>query len=126
MAGHDLVIRGGTVATATDMFAADVAVQGEQVAVIGQGLPPGTAEIDAAGKLVLPGGVDSHCHVEQLTASGLMNADTFETATGSAALGGTTTVIPFAAQHAGMSLARVVEDYTRPPRGGRSSTTPST
>jgi dihydropyrimidinase len=111
MARHDLVIRGGTVATATAVFAADVAVQGERVVAIGRGLPPSAAEIDAAGKLVLPGGVDSHCHIEQLTASGLMNADTFETATGSAALGGTTTVIPFAAQHVGTSLARVVEDY---------------
>ena len=63
------------------------------------------------GKLVLPGGVDSHCHIEQLLGVGLVNADTFASATASAAFGGTTTVIPFAAQHVGMSLARVVEDY---------------
>lgn len=107
----DLVVRGGTVATATAVVPADVGIRGERVVALGTGLPPGRREIDAADRLVLPGGVDSHCHIEQLTASGLMNADTFETATGSAALGGTTTVIPFAAQHAGMSLARVVEDY---------------
>lgn len=111
MAEHDLVVRGGTVATAADVFRAEVAVQGERIVAIGEELPPGRREIDAAGKLVLPGGVDSHCHIEQLTASGLMNADTFETATRSAAAGGTTTVIPFAAQHVGMSLARVVEEY---------------
>lgn len=111
MPDHDLVIRGGTVATTTDVFRADVAVRGERIAAIGLDLGSATAEIDATGKLVLPGGVDSHCHIEQLTASGLMNADTFETASRSAAFGGTTTVIPFAAQHVGMSLTKVVEDY---------------
>lgn len=111
MPDHDLVIRGGTVATTTDVFRADVAVRGERISAVGLGLGPGAVEIDATGKLVLPGGVDSHCHIEQLTASGLMNADTFETASRSAAFGGTTTVIPFAAQHVGMSLTKVVEDY---------------
>ncbi len=111
MSAYDLVIRGGTVASATDTFAADIAVQGGSIAAIGRGLLPGAREIDATGRLVLPGGVDSHCHIEQLSASGLINADTFETATGSAALGGTTTVIPFAAQHVGMSLRKVVDDY---------------
>ena len=111
MSEYDLVVRGGTVATATGSFAADVAVRGGVVAALGRNLPPGRSEIDASGKLVLPGGVDSHCHIEQLSASGLVNADTFASATISAAFGGTTTVIPFAAQHVGMSLARVVEDY---------------
>ena len=111
MSEYDLVVRGGIVATATGSFAADVAVRGGVVAALGRNLPPGRSEIDASGKLVLPGGVDSHCHIEQLSASGLVNADTFASATISAAFGGTTTVIPFAAQHVGMSLARVVEDY---------------
>ena len=60
---------------------------------------------------MLPGGVDSHGHIEQLSASGLMNADTFESATTAAAFGGTTTVISFAAQHVGMSLKTVVDEY---------------
>ena len=111
MPEFDLVVRGGTVATATGSFAADVAVRGGVVAALGRDLPAGRSEIDASGRLVLPGGVDSHCHIEQLSASGLVNADTFASATTSAAFGGTTTVIPFAAQHVGMSLARVVEDY---------------
>ena len=110
MSEYDLVVRGGIVATATGSFAADVAVRGGVVAALGRNLPPGRSEIDASGKLVLPGGVDSHCHIEQLSASGLVNADTFASATTSAAFGGTTTVIPFAAQHVGMSLARVVEE----------------
>src|SRR5205085_2780075 len=95
----------------TDVFEADVAISGETIAAIGRGLPPAKREIDARGKLVLPGGVDSHAHIEQLSAAGIMNADTFESATVSAAFGGTTTVIPFAAQHVGMKLPQVVEDY---------------
>jgi dihydropyrimidinase len=107
----DLVIRGGTVATATDVMEADVGIRGETIVALGQGLAKGQREINARGKLVLPGGVDSHAHIEQLSASGMMNADTFESATTSAAFGGTTTVIPFAAQHVGMNLKKVVEDY---------------
>ncbi|MBV9462318.1 MAG: dihydropyrimidinase [Bradyrhizobium sp.] len=108
---YDLVIRGGRIATANDVFDADIGVLGETIAAIGSTLALGKREIDARGKLVLPGGVDSHCHIEQLSAAGIMNADSFESATVSAAFGGTTTVIPFAAQHVGMNLARVVEEY---------------
>jgi dihydropyrimidinase len=107
----DLVVRGGTVGTAGGSFEADVGVRGETVVAVGTSLPAGKREIDARGQLVLPGGVDSHAHIQQLSASGLTNADTFETATRSAALGGTTTVITFAAQHVGMSLRKVVADY---------------
>src|SRR6202030_3492010 len=108
---YDLVLRGGTVATASAVFAADVAIDGETIAAVGRDLPPGAKEIDARGKLVLPGGIDSHCHIEQLSAAGIVNADTFESATVAAAFGGTTTVICFAAQHVGMKLPRVLEDY---------------
>src|SRR5580658_5669525 len=108
---YDLVLRGGTVASASAVFTADVAIDGETIAAIGRGLPAGKREIDARGKLVLPGGIDSHAHIEQVSAAGIMNADTFESATVSAAFGGTTTVIPFAAQHVGMKLQQVVEDY---------------
>lgn len=108
---YDLVIRGGRVATASDVFDADVGILGETIAAIGRGLPQGKREIDAHGKLVLPGGVDSHSHIEQLSAAGIMNADTFESATVSAAFGGTTTVVSFAAQHVGMDLLQVVEEY---------------
>ena len=108
---YDLVIRNGRVATASDVFEADVAVTGEVIVAVGRSLPAGKREIDARGKLVLPGGVDSHAHIEQLSAAGIMNADTFESATTAAAFGGTTTVIPFAAQHVGMALPQVLEDY---------------
>jgi dihydropyrimidinase len=107
----DLVIRGGHLVTATARFDADIGISGETIAAIGRGLPPGRRELDARGRIITPGGVDPHCHIEQLAATGLRNADTFETATRAALAGGTTTVIPFAAQHVGMSLAAVVADY---------------
>jgi len=108
---YDLIIRGGRVATTTDICSADVAIAGETIAAVGRGFAPAKREIDARGKLVLPGGVDSHCHIEQLSAAGIVNADTFESATTSAAFGGTTSVISFAAQHVGMKLPQVLEDY---------------
>jgi dihydropyrimidinase len=107
---YDIVIRGGRVATASDVFDADVAISGESIVAIGKGLARGKRDIDARGKLILPGGIDSHCHIEQLSANGKLNADSFESATVSAAFGGTTTVIPFAAQHRGMRLTQVVAD----------------
>jgi len=108
---YDIVIREGRVATASDVFDADVAITGESIAAIGRGLASGKREINARGKLVLPGGVDSHAHIEQLSAAGIMNADTFESATTSAAFGGTTSVISFAVQHVGMKLPQVLADY---------------
>ena len=108
---YDIVIREGRVATASDVFDADVAIRGESIAAIGRGLASGKREINARGKLVLPGGVDSHAHIEQLSAAGIMNADTFESATTSAAFGGTTSVISFAVQHVGMKLPQVLADY---------------
>jgi dihydropyrimidinase len=108
---HDLVIRNGTVVTATEVFKSDIGIRAGRIAALGAGLPPAPDEIDARGKLVMPGGIDSHAHIEQLSAGGLMNADTFESATRAAAFGGTTTVISFAAQHKGMSLRKVVDDY---------------
>src|ERR687892_2149026 len=107
----DLVVRNGTVATATDTFRADVGVRGGRIVALAEDLPRAAREIDAAGKLVLPGGVDSHCHIEQLSGMGVWNADDFESGTVSAAFGGTTTVIPFAAQHRGQAMRDVVADY---------------
>src|SRR5258708_32892711 len=108
---YALVIRGGRVAAVSDVFEADVAISGEPIVAIGRALPGGPREIDARGKRVLPGGVDSHAHIEQLSAAGIMNADTFESATVSAAFGGTTTVIPFAAHHVRMKLPQVLGSF---------------
>ena len=115
---YDLVIRGGTIGTARDVFAADVGITGETIVALGSDLAAGRSEIDARGKLVLPGGIDAHAHIEQLSAAGIVNADTFETATRSAAFGGTTSVICFAAQHVGMDARQVVTDYKALARRG--------
>ena len=111
MGDFDLVLRGGTVATDSEVFRADVGVSGERIAALGPSLGPGRREIDARGRLVLPGGVDSHCHIEQLSSMGIMCADDFYTATVSAAFGGTTTVMPFCAQHRGDAVPAVLADY---------------
>ncbi|MBF9235480.1 dihydropyrimidinase [Microvirga alba] len=115
---YDLVIRGGVVGTSEGTFAADVGVRGGRIVGIGTDLATGAAELDAKGRFVLPGGVDSHCHIEQMSAAGIMTADDFESATASAAFGGTTTVISFAAQQRGMDLRTVVKDYHLAARRG--------
>src|SRR5438874_2810364 len=106
----DLVIRGGTVATAEKTFVGDVGIQDGKVAAVGPSLN-GKRYIGASGRLVLPGGVDSHCHIEQHSSMGVMTADDFYSATVSAAHGGTTTVIPFCAQHRADRLDVVLKDY---------------
>ena len=111
MSDFDLVIRNGTVATAADTTDCDIGIKDGVVAILGKNLGPGAQEIDASGRLVLPGGIDSHCHIEQRSSAGIVCADDFYSATVSAAFGGTTTVIPFAAQHRGQSLRQVVAEY---------------
>ena len=111
MADFDLVIRNGKVATASDVMECDVGISGGRVVALGAGLGAGKEELDAAGKWVLPGGIDAHCHIEQQSSAGIMTSDDFYSGSVSAACGGTTTIIPFAAQHKGQSLRKVVEDY---------------
>ena len=112
MTAFDTIIRGGTVVTASDSVACDVAIRDGRIAALGTDLGDADCVIDATGRLVLPGGVEGHCHIEQRSAvGGVMNADDFYTATRSAVFGGTTTVIPFAAQQKGESLRQVVENY---------------
>ena len=111
MASYDLIIKGGTVATAADTFRADVGVKDGRVTALADALTGAAEVIDAGGRLVLPGGIDSHCHIAQTSSSGLETADDFESGTRSALCGGTTTIIPFAAQHRGQSLRQVVRDY---------------
>ena len=60
----DLVIRGGEVVTAAERMKADVGIKGERIVALGEMLAASGREIDASGKLVLPGGVDSHCHID--------------------------------------------------------------
>jgi dihydropyrimidinase len=106
----DTVIKGGTVVTAQGSFQADIAITGEQISAIGHGLT-GDTILSADGLLVCPGGVDPHCHVEQMSGMGLMNADDWQTATRSAALGGTTTLISHMPQLPGQRLKDAMADY---------------
>jgi len=113
-----ILITGGTVITTSGTFAADVLVSGEQIAALGQ---PGSEAaaawaaaadtvIDAAGKYVLPGGIDAHTHME-MPFGGTFSVDSFETGTRAAAWGGTTTIVDFAVQPKGTSLLAALDKW---------------
>jgi len=106
----DLVIRNGRLVDEAGEESADIAVAGGRITAIGSTIPAGYAEVDAAGSYVMPGGVDCHVHMGQMSSMGDMTADDFRSGSHSAAFGGTTTIVPFAAQHRGMSMRRVFDD----------------
>lgn len=110
-AAFDLVIRNARVATASDCFESDIGIRDGVIQQLGRQLAGGAREIDALGRVVTPGGVDAHCHLDQPMAPPVRMADDFDTGTRAAACGGTTTVIPFAAQVKGQSLRAAVDDY---------------
>ncbi len=107
----DLIIANGTVVTASDTYVADVAVRNGKIVAIGTDLGPATKTIDATGKVVMPGGIDAHVHLEQPGAPGIVMGDNFETGTRSAVWGGNTTVMPFCLQQRGQSLRAALTDY---------------
>ena len=111
MREFDCLIRGGTVANAADTFSCDIGIRNGHIAALGQDLGEAREVIDAAGKLVLPGGIDSHVHLAQPSGPGIVMADDFESGTRSAALGGNTTVLPFCLQEKGQSLRAAVTAY---------------
>jgi len=113
----DLVVRHARIATAADTFDADIGIAGGRIVALAQGLPAAPREIDAAARVVTPGGVDAHCHLDQPMPPPARMADDFDSGTRSAACGGTTTVIPFAAQKKGHSLRAAVDDYHRRAKG---------
>jgi len=110
-AAFDVVIRNAQVATASDVFTADIGIRDGRIAQLGANLGAGKEEIDAKHRVVTPGGIDAHCHLDQPMAPPTRMADDFDSGTRSAACGGTTTVIPFAAQTKGQSLRAAVNDY---------------
>ncbi|HEY2344241.1 MAG TPA: dihydropyrimidinase, partial [Xanthomonadaceae bacterium] len=107
----DTIIRGGTVATASDTFACDVGIAKGRITALGDNLGTAGEIVDAKGLLVLPGGIDSHVHIAQPSAPGIVMADDFASGTMAAAFGGNTMVLPFALQQKGESLRQVVKDY---------------
>ena len=111
MTAFDTILRNGRVLTSTSDGIVDVGIRGGLVDAVGQIDAKGRQEIDCSGLIVTPGGVDVHCHIEQMSGMGLMNADTFESATRSAAMGGTTSVVSFAPQMPGQRLTEAMKDY---------------
>lgn len=110
MAEFDLVIRGGTVVSAAETMHCDIGIRDGRIVALAEGLS-GEREIDAGGLLVLPGGVDTHCHVEQLEADGSVHEEDFVTASASALAGGTTTIVPFANQVRGRPISDSLAEY---------------
>jgi dihydropyrimidinase len=118
----DTVVQGGTVVTAADVVRADIGIRDGRIVAIADRLTGGDATIDATGRLVLPGGVDAHCHLDQPEAPGSAStgakmADGFRSGSISAAFGGTTTVVCFCPQFRGESLTAAVADYHRRAEG---------
>jgi dihydropyrimidinase len=111
------LIKSGTVVTATDMYRGDVLVEEEKIAVIGTSLDIHADRIiDAAGKYVLPGGIDVHTHLD-MPFGGSTSADDFESGTTAAAFGGTTSIVDFAIQYRGQTLHHAWETWMQKAEG---------
>lgn len=111
------LIKNGRIVTAVDDYRADILIEDESVSVIGKTLDMEVDKIiDASGKLVIPGGIDPHTHME-LPFGGTSSSDDFFTGTRAAAYGGTTTIIDFAVQNKGESLLQGVDNWHRKAEG---------
>lgn len=117
MPDFDLAIRGGTVITASDTIRCDVGVSGGRISALADRITSAARTIDARGLYVMPGGVDSHVHLDQYSGPDVVMADGFESGSRSAAAGGNTTIIPFAMQIKGTSLRACVSDYHKKAEG---------
>lgn len=108
----DTIIRNGSVVTATDTYQADIAIANGKIAAIAKDLATQNASkvLDAIGKLVLPGGIDVHTHLD-MPFGGTTSADDFETGTRAAVFGGTTTLIDFAIQYKNQSLRQAFDTW---------------
>ena len=81
MANYDVIIRGGTVATGADVMACEVGIKAGRIAALGDDLGAADEVIDARGRLVLPGGIDSHVHIAQPSGPDIVQSDDFESGT---------------------------------------------
>jgi dihydropyrimidinase len=106
----DLVIRSARMVDAGLIRDGDLGITAGKIVATGLHLGEGEQELDAGGRFVFPGGVDCHVHLGQVSSKGDVTADDFWSGSRSAAFGGTTTVVPFAAQHRGQSIRTVVDD----------------
>ena len=106
-----ILIKNGRIITATDDYEADIYIEGETISTIGKNLNVSADEvIDASGKLVMPGGIDPHVHLD-MPFMGTYSSDNYETGTRAALFGGTTTVIDFILQTQGKSLQSALKDW---------------
>lgn len=108
-----LVIENGTIVTSNAVFIGDILVLRGKIAAIGTGLhrqQPGTTRIDATGRLVLPGAIDGHTHLD-MPAGDCRSSDDFESGTRAALLGGTTTIVDYANQTRGGSLKDALSQW---------------
>jgi len=107
-----LIIKGGEVVNASEQFMADVRIEGGSITAIGAALDPASGDetIDASGKLLLPGFIDPHVHME-LPFMGTVSADDFESGTASGIAGGTTCIIDFCIPAPGESLLAALETW---------------
>ncbi|MFC1746136.1 dihydropyrimidinase [Candidatus Riflebacteria bacterium] len=113
----DLIIKNGTVVTAVDTFKGDIGIREGKICAVGFKLESEGAEvIDAADRLVIPGGIDPHTHFD-MPFGGSYTADDFETGTKAAAFGGTTTIIDFAIQTRGHSVFEGLETWHKKAEG---------
>lgn len=111
------LIKNGRIVTAVDDYTADIFIENGTVAVIGRTLDmEADTVIDATGKIVIPGGIDPHTHME-LPFGGTQSSDDFFTGTRAAAFGGTTTIIDFAVQNKGESLIQGVDNWHKKAEG---------
>ena len=104
------LIKNGTVVTSAEMVVADVLIDGERIAAVGSGLGDADSVIDATDRLVMPGGIDVHTHME-LPFGGTFASDDFATGTRAAAFGGTTTIVDFAVQGFGETLSQGLDNW---------------
>lgn len=112
-----ILIKNGRIITATDDYIADIFIEGETISAIGKNLPvQADTIIDASGKLVFPGGIDPHVHLD-MPFMGTFSSDTHETGTRAALFGGTTTVIDFVLQKQGHSLKEALAEWNSRAQG---------
>src|SRR5271154_6482160 len=103
------LIKNGTVVNADGQSQADVLFAGETILEVAPNLSPnGHTVVDAAGLLVMPGGIDVHTHLD-MPFGGTISADDYRTGTIAAAVGGSTTVIDFALQSMGHTMAEALD-----------------
>lgn len=112
-----ILIKNGRIITASDDYVADIYVEGEHIAAIGQSLDRAADEvIDAKGLLVFPGGIDPHVHLD-MPFMGTYSSDDYETGTRAALHGGTTMVIDFILQTQGDSLYNALRTWQAKSQG---------